>query len=667
MKKLLNAIKNPDAVTVTSRERLVLKMVNHVILEKEFIIKQSMYLALSDNTYGHDIARTNLIHRMASIVRKRMKGKISGVSRYEQGTLLVDVAQQLYWVDQANDSPLIGEYYTYSFNGEIKTNVRPHFVPIDLSPQLRKGAEPQIPLVRKCRDTLYRPGFAIGKAYDVFAKDLSEMTVMIAKYSPDLLLKLYMQSNDYNDLERAESQADRIIRAEAAIDYLTEHVLGKALVFVSVPDSRTRVARYRLFFADSKEELDVRHTWFINFYGEGWQTALYELYEQYELTDDGIEDLIVAMTRQWIKSGNSQRTSWRKSRQIFKKNNVEILKHCANDYSHGVYYPRMAKLFRAGSGVMTGFLIEADLSASGIGSAALNIRSKKMADATALAGSATTRDAHRKVVERVLYSIIDEDMAQQIIHKYYKIIKKRNTEVSHAQTVSVSAQVWNKMLDDMGVDHEELTEEVLRNIYDEEMPGMLAWIEAITSITPAGVAKGHPVLFFHASDGCKCATSAFSESRIFQSRAVDKNLKSRTILFQMRMPIEVVNNRIVYDNYAQGESKKIRNKMMGAWANMIQADDAHGMRFISKNFKAEHGYVPLVKHDGYHVKLGDIKSLTTHTHAWRVHQFENQPIKRAFYEISDFLKLKRIPLPEGTLKRSDMNYAHVGEAPFMMT
>ena len=667
MKDLLNAINNPESVKVTARERLVLKMVKHVMLEKDFIIKQAMYLAISDSVYGQDIARTNLIHRMSSIVRKRMKGKVNGVSRYEQATIFVDVALQLYLLDQAEDTPLIREFKTYGYDGEIKVNVKNTFIAMDLTPKKNIDGEPKLPLIRKCRDTIYRPGHVIGKAWDEFALNLADVTLMIAKYTPELLLKLYMQSSDYNDLSRSESQADRIIRAKAAIKYITEEVCGKPLAFVSVPDSRTRVAKYRIFFADTAEELNVEHVWFINFYGEGWQTALYELYEQYELTEDGIEDLIVAMTRRWVKAGDSQRTSWRKSKQLFKKHNVEILEHCSKDYSDGVYYPRMAKLFKAGVGTMTGFLIEADLSASGIGSAGLNIHSKKICDATALTGSATPSDAHRTVVERVLFSVMDKELALDVIHKYYKIVKKKNTEVTHAQTIDVSAQVWNQLLDDLGLEHEEVTADMLRNIYDEEMPWLLPWIEAITSITQVGVRKGYPVLYFHASDGCKCATSAFAESRVFMSRAVDRQLKSRTIKFQMRMPIEVRNGQIVYDDYAQGDNYKIRNKMMGAWANFIQADDAHGMRFISKNFKADHGYVPIVKHDGYHVKLGHVKSLTEHTHAWRVHQFDHQPVKRAFHEIADFLKIKKIELPEGDMKKSDMYYKHVGEAPFMMT
>jgi len=669
MKKLLEAIKAPDSVTVTARERLVLKMVRHVELDREFIVKQSMYNAVSDSVYGRDIARTNLVHRMANIVRKRMKGKVNGVNRFEQGTLFIDVAQQLYWLDQAEESPLISEYKSYGYDGEIKYNVKPNFIPLDLT--LKKNnkeddEERKLPLFTRCRDTIYRPGHGIGRPWVRFSSDLSDMVLTIGRYSKDVLMKLYTASSDYNDTERKESQVDRYIRAEEAIDYIHDHVCGKPLVFSAVPDSRTRVSKYRIFFADSNEELDVRYTWFINFYGEGWQTALYELYDMYELDEDGMEDLRVAMARQWRKKNGHGRTSWKKANNMFAKHSKEIIEHCLKDFSHGLYYPRMSRLYKNGVGTMTGFLIEADLSASGIGTAAMCVRSKKMAQRTALAGSATPADAHRSIVEKILFSVMNNKEAHELIEKHYKIIKKKNTEVTHAQTIDVTASSWNELLDKLGATHQEVTSELVRKVYDEEMPGMLQWIEAITSITEPGVNKGFPVLYFYAPDGAKCATSAFSESRIFQSRAVDADLKSKTMKFQMRMPIEVHNKRIVWKDYAH-DGEIIKNKLMGAWANFIQAEDAYGMRMISRSFKAKHNYVPIVKHDGYHVKLGHVKSLAEDVYEWRVYQFKEQPIKKYFESIADFLNIKRIELPEGDMKLSDLKFKCVGEAPFIMT
>ena len=665
MKKLLEAIKNPESVKVTANERLVLKLVKHVELEINFIIKQSMYLAKKDSEYGADIARTNLVHRMANMVRKRMKGKINGVSRFRQAKLYVDVAQQLYWLDQAKEEPLIAESKSWGFNDEIKYIVRPRFITMDLENR-PKDEELKLPLFRKCRDTLYRPGHKMGKAWDEFSRNLARIDLMITKYSADVLLQLYMRSSDYLDTERKESQSERYIRAKAAAEYIANEVAGKAISLVPNPDSRSRVAKYHYYFSDTKKELDVNHTWLINFYGEAWQTALFEYYDRYELTAEGMEDLRVAMARQWRKSNGHGRTSWKKANTIFAKHRDEILAHCAKDYDHGMYFPRMAKLYKAGIGTMTGFMIEADLSASGIGTAAMCIGSKKMAGAVALDGKATPADAHRSIVDRILSEVVTDEVKTTLFNTQYKLLKKKNTEVTHAQSVDVTAVAWNKLLDSFGVSHDEVTSELVRRVYDEEMPGMLEWIESITSLTEVGVRKGHPVLYFFAPDGVRCATSAFTESRIFQSVSVDKDLKSKTMKFQMRMPIEVENKRIVWKSY-EHDGDTIKNKMMGAWANFIQAEDAYGMRFISKKFLAEHNYVPIVKHDGYHVRLGDVKSLTTITYEWRLYQLNDKPIKKYFDSISEFLNIPKIELPDYGMKPSDMKYKDVGEAPFMMT
>jgi hypothetical protein len=195
------------------------------------------------------------------------------------------------------------------------------------------------------------------------------------------------------------------------------------------------------------------------------------------------------------------------------------------------------------------------------------------------------------------------------------------------------------------------------------MPCLLPWIKAVTSITKVGVLKGHPVLTWKAPDGVKCSTSAYSKSRKFDARCVDKNGKTRTIALQMDMPIETDGRTIIYeDRYG-----KIINKMMGAWANFVQADDAWLKREISKRTYFMHGFVPIVKHDGYYTHANNIKKMIDIVYDVRREQFKLRPIKSGFEQVAEFLNIEKIELPDFGMRLSDMRITHQDESPAMMT
>ncbi len=647
------------------------------------ILVNAYLIALESSTTG-EVERTNLIGRMMPEVKKSL-GHLKGFNRYGYMKHIADVSFQLYQMDLDSESPHFYELTTYRDDGHKLIYIQPRFS-VD-GEQERKNAK-KVKIFAKSRATTYRNAQTAGLNWKLYCSYMVETYVRIVDIPDDLMLTMFKNSEEYLSDSSNESKESKLLRAMEAIEYLRKEVIGNKLALSPVPDARTRVAKYRVFFATG-EELNHKYTWFINFFSESWRTNLYELWDQKPLDESGLESLKVAAARFYHKKNTAQRLSWRKSLKLFEKNRYQVLKACYADLNHGVYYPRIAKLIEMGVGTMTGFMLEADLSASGIGSAAMNIHSLELAKATALAGSATPADAHRSVVEACLrYMIADENTIQRIIADNYKVVKKINVELTHAQTVKTTAARWTGFIESLrdskykwsdtspvnpmlrsffvpiSVDgFVPMTADVLTAIYDDLMPGLLPWIKAITSITKVGVMKGHDVLTWRAPDGVRCSTSAFAESRKFTAYAVDKNSKTRSLVLQMDMPIEIGPNGIVYE----GPEGPIRNKMMGAWANLVQADDAWMKREITKICKINHGFVPVVKHDGYYVHPNNIKTMINVVGDVRKRQFELRPIKRAFEQIADFLGISKIELPDFGMKLSDMRWAHQNEAPFMMT
>ena len=704
------AIKDPDNATLTASEKITLKVVAKLDIYREYIIKQAYYLARLDARYGEDISRTNLTHRMASLLLKKSKGqfKQGSFSYFRKGHVLVSVAHQMLLNDEAEESPLLAT--ETQFRG-----MNPHvvvgclFIPLDQDRRFRPedGAEKRKPLFKKTRDTLYKHGHVLGKAYDVFSSDLTDEIVMIGKYSANMLMSLYLNSSDYNDdsEKRKETPTLRLARADAAIDYIVNHVCGKPICFAPVPDSRARVAKHRVFFADTYEELDVQHTWFINWFGEAWQTALYEYYNQYEVGEAAMEDMRVALARGYHKSRTSQRLSWQKALNFFKKKEANIVEWGLNEKKHGFYYRRMARIYKAGIGTMTGFMIESDLSASGIGSLAMNMGNLPMAKEVCLAGTLATNDAHRGITEDIMHAVIDDRAeVDKLIHRYYKQFKKLNTELAHGQTAKTTAMRWMQQLAKycskdvpicyIGTTTEypvsklclnnaqikasstdnffkdiafgEVTEEMISDLYEVRFPGMIEWIAEFNSLATIGVERNIHTLFYHMPDGVKSASPSYTVGRQFKTTAVDFELKSRTIDFQMRMPIEVDAGRIVWSTPYQ---QKLTNKLISFFANSTQSEDAYGKRKISKEFKAKYDYVPVVKHDGYHVRLGDSGNLTEVAYDWRAEQLVEKPSVKAYREICTFLGLgvKKLRIKPMGMKLSDLKFSNVKRASFMMT
>ncbi len=650
---------------VTRNEERVLESA-YKVLNYENIIKQAYSEALVWSIDGK-VERTNVIGRMSHIIKGVLNGKVKGYTKYGYAKHLLDVSFQCYQFNIGSDEPLLSEFSEYRANGTPIIYLKSLF---DVEAIKRKDNNEVVPLFTKCKSTSYSNAHTMGINWKLFASHLTQEILTIPTLPKEYLLNLFKNSGEYDNSKEGkeysgkESLVTKILRAQEAIDYIFDEVMDKPLVFSAVPDSRSRVAKYRIFFTDGRE-LDNQYTWFINFFSESWRTNLYEKFHKKELNEDGLETLKVTAARFWYKQTHMKRLSWRKAKNLFKKNSEEILNVCSNDSGHGIYYPRIAKLINAGIGTMTGFMLEADLSASGIGTAAMNIHSKSMAEVTSLCGKATPADAHRDLVERVMRSVIeDENVIQYWIHKDYKMLKKMNTEITHAQTIKVSADKWtHKLQVEYGIDCPSVTEDILFDVYNDVMPGMLQWIGAITSVTKVGVLKGHSVLSWRAMDGVKCSSSAYTKSRAFSAVAVNKEGKTRRLALVMNMPIELDNKGIVYD----GPEGKHNNKMMGAWANFIQADDAFLKRNISKTCKAEHGFVPIVKHDGYYAHVNDVKPMVEAAYEARLFQFREQPIKHGFEQIANFLNIKAIELPTMNMKESDMKMKTPSEACLMMT
>lgn len=650
---------------VTHNELRVLESA-YKVLNYENIIKQAYSEALVWSSDGK-VERTNVIGRMSHIIKGVLNGKVKGYTKFGYAKHLLDVAFQCYQFNIDGDTPLLTEHSEYRGDGKIIMYLKPQF---DIEAMATRDNKGVVPLFTKCKPTTYSNAHTMGINWKVFASNLTEEILTIPTLPKKYLLELFMNSGEYDNSEEGkayngkESLSLKIVRAKEAIDYLFNEVMDKPLVFSAVPDSRSRVAKYRVFFTDGRE-LDSQYVWFINFFSESWRTNLYEKYNKKALSEDGLEVLQVTAARFWYKQTHMKRLSWRKAKNMFKKNTAEILTACSLDTHHGVYYPRISKLIKAGVGTMTGFMLEADLSASGVGTAAMNIRSKPIAEVTSLCGKATPADAHRELVEEVMRSVItDENVIQYWIHKDYKMLKKLNTEITHAQTVAVTASKWTRKLqDEYGLNCSDITEGMLYEIYERIMPGMLQWIGSITSVTKVGVMKGHSVLSWRALDGVKCSSSAYTRARQFSAVAVNKEGKTRRLALHMDMPIELDAKGIVYE----GPEGKYNNKMMGAWANFVQGDDAFLKRYISKLCKAEHGFVPIVKHDGYYAHVNDIKPMIIAAGEARLFQYREQPIKKGFEQVADFLKIKSIELPVLNLKESDMKSANPAEACHMMT
>jgi len=656
---------------VTKRERKILESAN-MVLNYETIIKECFIDALEQSTTGK-IERTNLISKMAIRIKRTLTGKVSGFTRFTFANHMPDVAWQTYIFNKNSANPLIAEYSEYRSDGRPITYLQPLF---SIEDEVARNNNGNVPSFAKSRGTSYRNAQSMGINWKLYCDHMIRQSVTIIELGKEEYLEMFRSTGEYDNSKDGEeysgkeSLAMKEIRAERAVDYIIEHVVGKELVLSPVPDSRSRVAKYRLYFADG-EEVNPQHAWFINYFSESWRTNLYELWVKEELTADGLESLKVSAARAWYKDNTSKRISWRKAKAMFKNSSEAILTHCKEDRDHGMYYPRMAELIEAGVGTLTGFMLEADLAASGIGSAALNIHSLPMAKATSVAGAATPADAHRELVEEIMKKVIsDEDVIEHWIAKDYKKLKKMNVEVTHAQSIKVTTAKWNaKLSGEYGLTIPELTEEDLSEVYNRIMPGMLQWIAAITSITIAGVTKGYDVLTWRAPDGVKCSTSAYTKSRKFSAVAVDKNDKTVRLALQMDMPIEVgMNGSIAYEGPDDnGEAVKYQNKTMGAWANLIQADDAWIKRTIVKYCSSSHNFVPIVKHDGYYTHANNTKNMIAVAYEVREQQFKLQPIKSGFEQMAEFLKIYKIELPSGSMTLKDFRCAIPSESPLMYT
>ncbi len=661
-------MKNIENRNVTKRERRTLLSAS-MVLNQENLIKTSYIEALEKSTTGK-VDRTNLIAHMAIKVKKVLSGKVTGFTRFTYALHMPDVAWQIYIINKESDNPLIVEHSEYRSDGMPVTYLKPRF---NIQEEQKKAGS-RIPIIAKSKGTTYRNPQSMGLNWKLFCEYMVQQHVTIIKLPREVYMDFFRASGEYDnsipgeEYSGKESLAMKEKRAYAAVDYILEQVVGQPLVLSPVPDSRSRVAKYRIFFADSGEELDNEHTWFINFFSESWRTNLYELYDRYALTEEGLEVLEVSAARHYWKVLHAKRISWRKAKKLFKSHRDEIIKICKADRHHGLYYPRMAKLIEAGVGTETGFMLEADLAASGIGSAALNIHSLPMAQATSVAGSPTPADAHRRLVEEILDKVCTESQIDHLIAIDYKGLKKLNVEVTHAQSIKVTTMKWNRKLAEHGI-AAELRDEDIIEVYDRVMPGMLSWIGAVTSITIAGVVKGHDVLTWRAPDGVKCSSSAYTKSRKFYAVAVDKNDKTVRLAMQMDMPIEVgPDNKIVYEGPGDnGEPVKYNNKTMGAWANLIQADDAWLKRTIVKWCMRDYGFAPIVKHDGYYTHPNNVKNMIATTYEVRKLQFELQPIKQGFEQLAKFLNLNHIELPVGSMRLSDFISKCPSEAPLMYT
>ena len=201
------------------------------------------------------------------------------------------------------------------------------------------------------------------------------------------------------------------------------------------------------------------------------------------------------------------------------------------------------------------------------------------------------------------------------------------------------------------------------------MPGLLEWIETVTSITPVGVNRDIPVLFFRAIDGVKCATSAYTKGREFSAHAVTKDAKSRRLALKMDMPIEIDSRGICYEGVnTAGERVIYINKMMGAWANLIQADDAWMLRAISLLLFEKFGIVPLVKHDGYYIHPNLVGVMIGFTYEVRKEQFIKRPLLKSFNQIASFLDMNvEGDLRDHGMTLADFRCAVPEESPLMMT
>ncbi len=662
--------------TVSKKELLVLQDAN-TISDIPGIVKTAYADALRDSHDGR-VERTNVCGRMSHTIKNQLRGKVKGKSRFNLATHIMNVAFQCYQMDFDSETPSCGEITTYKHDGNKVIYLRPkNFFPASWVTKHQVERE-EAPIHPKCSATSYRNGHSMGKAYNVFAKNLVGQVFMMYKADTAEYMTMFRKTAEYDNSKEGkeyggkESLEMKLLRAEKALEYLEEHVMGQPIVFSPVPDSRSRVAKYRYYFVDGRE-LDTQHTWFMNFFSESWRSNMFETYDTMPLNDKGMDALKVTAARYHWKGITSQRLSWKKARSYFSKHEEKILSVMTDDRDHGFYYPKMAELIVAGVGTETGFMLEADLSASGIGSAAMNIHSKGIAEVTALTGKATPADAHRTIVWRVLGHMFDWDEALivELIHEDYKALKKINVEITHAQTVGTTTNRWNAKAKQLRPDHDaiELLEDDLRAIYDDVMPGLLEWIETVTSITQVGVNRDIPVLFFRAPDGVKCATSAYTKGREFSAHAVNKNAKSRRLALKMDMPIEVDAKGICYEGVnTAGEKVKFINKMMGAWANLIQADDAWMLRAISLLMFEAFGIVPLVKHDGYYIHPNLVNDMIAFTYEVRKEQFIKRPLLSSFNQIASFLEMNvEGDLADHGMTINDFNSACPEESPLMMT
>jgi len=690
---MANTTANPTSQTATSsvNNNINFDLTGKKVSKKEYKVLESSMLisdipgtvkrayaeALRDSHDGR-VERTNVCGRMSHSIKNQLSGKIKGLTRFELSRHTLDVAFQCYQMDFNSDTPSCGEIVTYKGDGHKVIYLRARFLPSAYLTD-RANGEGDVPVFTRCSSTSYRNGHTMGFGWKQFATNLSSQVFMMYKADTSIYYDMFKATAEYDNSKDdkpysgKESLEMKLKRAKEALVYLEEYVMGKPIVFSAVPDSRSRVAKYRYYFVDGTQ-LDPQHTWFINFFSESWRSNMFESYDTIALTKKGLDALKVTAARFHWKSATSRRMSWKKARSYYSKHETLILAHCSKDRGHGLYYPRMATLIKLGVGTETGFLLEADLSASGIGSAAMNIHSKGIAEATALTGKATPADAHRSVVEHVLAIMLEgksASLTDTLIAIDYKNLKKINVEITHAQTVKTTTARWNQKVSELleGQDFVELTEDDLRAVYDLLMPGLLEWIETITSITMVGVSRDIPVLFFRAPDGVKCATSAYTKGREFSAHAVDKNAKSRRLALKMDMPIEVDAKGVCYEGVdEQGNTVKYWNKTMGAWANMIQADDAWMLRAISLRMKEEFGIVPLVKHDGYYIHPNYVNDMIAHTYEVRKEQFIKRPLLRSFEQIASFLEMHvEGDLADHGMTISDFNSACPSESPLMMT
>jgi len=687
---MANTTANPMTQTTSVDNNINFDLTGKKVSKKEYKVLESATLisdipgtvkrayaeALRDSHDGR-VERTNVCGRMAHSIKKQLSGKVKGLTRFELARHTLDVAFQCYQMDFNSDDASCGEITTYKGDGHKVIYLRARFLPSAYLTD-RTNDNDEVPIFTRCASTSYRNGHSMGFGWKQFAKNLSEHVFMMYKADTSIYFDMFKATAEYDNSKDGKEYGGKeplemkLKRAKAALAYLEESVMGKPIVFSAVPDSRSRVAKYRYYFVDGTE-LDPQHTWFINFFSESWRSNMFESYDTIALNKKGLDALKVTAARFHWKSATSRRLSWKKARSYYSKHETLILAACNKDRSHGLYYPRMATLIKLGVGTETGFLLEADLSASGIGSAAMNIHSKGIAEATALTGKATPADAHREIVENVLTLMLNgrDSLVQTLIGLDYKDLKKINVEITHAQTVRTTTERWNNKVSGLldGGEFIELTEDDLRAIYDRIMPGLLEWIETVTSITMVGVTKDIPVLFFRAIDGVKCATSAYTKGREFSAHAVDKNAKSRRLALKMDMPIEIDARGVRYEGVdEQGNPVAYWNKTMGAWANLIQADDAWLKRAISLVMVEEFGLAPLVKHDGYYIHPNHVNDMINITYEKRKVQFIERPLLKSFTQIAEFLGMNvEGDLADYGMTINDFNSACPEEAPLMMT